>query len=84
MNVPHLYSLNFSGDNAGCGGILKGSSEFLMSEPTQTNCLWTIQLQETKVIVFKIVNILFDENANCDEEYLKVIHVWYVVSSVAQ
>ena len=55
-----------------------------MSEPTQTNCLWIIQLQETKVIVFKIVDILFDENANCDEEYLKVIHVWHVVSSVAQ
>ena len=74
-----MYPLGFSGDIAGCGGILTGSSEFLMSEPTQTNCQWTIQLQDTKVIVFKIMEIQFDEISICDEEYLKVNKSLYTV-----
>ena len=64
----------FSGDNDDCGGILTSSSEFLMSESTQTNCQWTIRLHETKVIVFKIIEIQMDEAFYCNEEYLKVIY----------
>ena len=64
--------ITFSGDNDDCGGILTSSSEFLMSESTQTNCQWIIRLDETKVIVFKILEIHFDENSICNEEYLRV------------
>ena len=71
-----IFALNifmiFSGDNYGCGGILTSPSEFLMTESTQKNCQWTIRLHETKVIVFKILEIQMDEGSNCNDQYLKV------------
>ena len=72
-----MFALNIfmtlSGDSYGCGGILTSPSEFLMTESTQKKiCQWTIRLHETKVIVFKILEIQMDEGSNCNDQYLKV------------